>query len=121
MKLVHETNVNLLVRTHGTDMVNTPLMPGDMVRHWQDRDSTGMVIAVSHDARVAPNLEALVLWSKLPFKGNYPPQDAMPSAGHSLSANEELEQMLKLVDLGVVSKKTLMEKFGLDPNERPDE
>jgi hypothetical protein len=72
VKLVHEKQVNLLVRTHGNDCVNTPLMPGDLVRHWHDRDSAGLVVAVSDDARDSPGIEALVLWAKLPFNGNYP-------------------------------------------------
>ena len=75
MKLVHEkaANKGFLVRTHCAGGTNTPLLPGDMVRHWQDQNSAGMIIAVSHDAREAPDVEALVLWTRIPFNGNYPP------------------------------------------------
>lgn len=119
MKLVHEKNVNLLLRTLPVAGNNMPLLPGDLVHHIQDRNSSGMVIAVSHDAREAPDLEALVLWSKLPFNGNYPPLPSNPPSNTNPCG--EISLMADLASNGLISRKTLMEKLGLDPDETPTE
>lgn len=117
MKLVHETNTNVLIRTLCSDDTNMPLLPGDMVRHVQDRASSGFVIAVSGDGRLLEGkLEALVLWSQLPFKGNYPPQPAMPASTNPCA---EVALLSDLVAHNIVSKRTLFEALGFDPDMRP--
>jgi hypothetical protein len=120
MKLVHEKNANLLVRTHCVEGPNNPLLPGDMVRHMQDKGSSGMVIAVSHDARVSPDLEVLVLWSKLPFNGNYPFQPSPPMpASTNPCAEVTLAEVMKLHEMKLISRESARRMAGFDPVDIP--
>ena len=124
MKLVHERFVNkgLLIRTHSSNGVNTPLMPGDMVRHFQDKQSNGMVIAVTGDARENPDIEAWVLWSKLPFNGNYPPKDVMPGPSSTNPCGEvSLQDVMQMSAMGLISRSEALRLSGFDPHELPED
>jgi len=118
VKLVREKDVNRghLVRTICAGDPNTPLLPGDMVRHWQDSQSSGTVISVSDDGRVNGDLEAMVLWTKLPFNGQYPPSPVMPTDTNPCA---EVTLMTDMFTAGIISKKTMYEHLGLDPDEQP--
>lgn len=115
MKLVQEKGANCghLKRQYACEGNNKPLLPGDLVSHWQDDNSMGTVIAVSDDGRNSPDLEALVLWTKLPFNGNYPPP--------SFQEPTHIAEILKMQEQQMISKEYALRRMGYDPNARPDE
>lgn len=124
MKLVHEQYVNrgLLIRTVCAGDTNTPLLPGDLVRHFQDNKSSGMIIAVSGDGRENPDIEALVLWSKLPFNGNYPAPKVMPGPSSTNPCAEvALQDVMQMSAMGLISKRTALKLSGFDPDELPED
>jgi hypothetical protein len=56
-----DANNGSLVRVYGVEGNDKPLVPGDLITHWQDRKSQGFVISVIDAQNV------LVLWSRPPF------------------------------------------------------
>jgi hypothetical protein len=91
-----------------------------MVHHMQDRKSSGLVIAVSHDARVKPNLEAWVLWAKLPFDGNYPFQPSLPMPAVTNRCGEvTLSEAMQLYEMKLISRESVRQMAGFDPVDIP--
>ena len=116
MKLVQEKDINrgnMIVRRHGCEGNNKPFLPGDLIGHQQDNRASGIIISVSGDPRQSEEpVDALVLWTRLPFDGNYPPKPVDPTMMTTLQ---------KMYQMQLISRESMLRQAGLDPNERPED
>ena len=106
-------HVTPLTRVTGItdDSPGRPWQPGDMCYVWQRPKCTGTVVSIQDDENL------LVLWSVVPDL------NAEEKASNQMACQirDEIDADI-LHDLhaaGMVSKKTLLEKFGLPTDEHP--
>ncbi len=85
------------------------ISPGTWVNHIEDRNSWGMVVACAED-------QASVLWSRAPK--TVPENFAAPTLplpkNTKVWLHDDLEQVARAYDAGMVSKAYVRERFGIE-------